>query len=109
MRKFLHGVEETKPEIFAADTTEEGRDRWLVLGAHRTHADRPAVRELKLPLPFRGVGPNRQARASWEKFLGRRDRDARIERQHAVAIRHQGVDIKPGYFGEIGRHLRQFY
>src|SRR6185312_2805907 len=105
MRELPDRMEKTKPEIFHRHVSQQSDDGRLVLGTHWTRGDEKAVPEHELTFPLAGIWPDREPRLSRKQFCWRAEGDARVQRQDAVLVRKQRVDVEPMDLRTIGCHL----
>src|SRR5690348_8031760 len=109
MRELLDRMEETKAAIFRRHPLKHSDDGGLVLGAHWTHGDWPAVLEDELTFPLAGIWPNRESRLACKEPFRLANRNARIERQQTFIIGQQRIDIQFMDFGAVRGHLGEFH
>ena len=109
MGKLLHRREKPQPQVVHRDVVQHPVDQRLVLGPDRTDVYAPAVLDLDMTLPLRGIGPHGEIRrARTAKLpLHTPDHDARVDGEHAGFIGQHRVDIEAADFGNVGGHLRQ--
>ena len=62
VREFLHRREEPQPQILHGDMFQHLMDQRLVLGPDRANEHPPAVLDLDVALPLRGIRPHGEIR-----------------------------------------------
>ena len=105
--KRLHRREKPQPQVLHRDVFQHRVDQRLILGPERTNEHAPAVLDLDVTLPLRGIRPHgeiRRARTAKLPFHAP-DHDARVDGEHACFIGQQRIDVELADFGNVGCHL----
>ncbi len=109
--EIAHRREEAQAQVLGRNPLEEVQEQLLVLRPDRTDENLAAVAERERALPFLGIGPDREARMAgpFALFADRRDGDARIDRDDAVLVGEERIDVELAHLRQIGGELRELH